>query len=50
VKCKYKAECEELEISYALNTDINYDKAHGQQLAAELDKNYKDKTIYNRLK
>lgn len=42
IQCKYKTECEELELSYALDTDVNYDKAHGQELAVETDKNSKD--------
>ncbi|XP_060857041.1 DNA-directed RNA polymerase III subunit RPC5-like [Metopolophium dirhodum] len=45
-QCKYKSECEELEISYALDTDNNYDKGHGQELAAEMDKTSKDKSSY----
>lgn len=45
-QCKYKTECEELELSYALDTDVNYDKAHGQELAAETEKYSKDKN-YN---
>ncbi|CAH1732329.1 unnamed protein product [Aphis gossypii] len=45
-QCKYKSECEELEISYALDTDKNYDKGHGQELAAEMDKTSKDKSSY----
>jgi len=45
-QCKYKTECEELEISYALDTDVNYDKAHGQELAVEMDKCSKDKSSY----
>ncbi|XP_026817433.1 DNA-directed RNA polymerase III subunit RPC5-like isoform X2 [Rhopalosiphum maidis] len=45
-QCKYKSECEELEISYALDTDKNYDKGHGQELAAEMDKMSKDKSNY----
>lgn len=49
LKCKYKVECEELELSYALDTNLNYDKGHGQELAAETDKNSKDKNTYSRL-
>jgi len=37
-----------LEISYALDTDKNYDKGHGQELAAEMDKTSKDKSSYPR--
>ncbi|XP_022181333.1 DNA-directed RNA polymerase III subunit RPC5 isoform X3 [Myzus persicae] len=43
---RYKSECEELEISYALNTDQNYDRGHGQELAVEMDKTSKDKSNY----
>jgi DNA-directed RNA polymerase-3 subunit RPC5 len=49
LQCRYKTECEELEVSYALNTDINYDKGHGQELVAETDKTTKDKSVYPRL-
>ncbi|XP_050440506.1 DNA-directed RNA polymerase III subunit RPC5 isoform X2 [Adelges cooleyi] len=46
-QCKYKAECQELELGYALDTDLNYDKAHGQELAVEASgSNPKDKSIY----
>lgn len=46
-QCKYKTECEELEISYTLDTDLNYDKGHGQELSVISDKNTKEKN-YNR--
>ncbi|XP_060846618.1 DNA-directed RNA polymerase III subunit RPC5-like [Rhopalosiphum padi] len=45
-KCKYKSECEDLEICYALDTDKNYDKGHGQELAAEMDQTSKDESSY----
>lgn len=36
-------------MSYTLNTDLNYDKAHGQELAVETDKNTKERNTYPRL-
>lgn len=47
-QCKYKMQCEELELSYALDTDSNYDMSHGRELADETDKGSKDKSIYSR--
>ncbi|XP_050521996.1 DNA-directed RNA polymerase III subunit RPC5 isoform X2 [Daktulosphaira vitifoliae] len=46
-QCKYKQECEEIDISYALDTDLNYDKGHGQELAADVGgSNSKEKSTY----
>lgn len=49
-QCKYKTECEELELAYALDTSLNYDVGHGQELAVETDKNFKDRSSYPRLR
>lgn len=45
-QCRYKSECGELEVSYALDTDNNYDKSHGQELVVKMDKTSKDKSNY----
>lgn len=47
LQCKYKTECEELELYYALDTDLNHNKSHGQELSVMSDKNTKEKN-YNK--
>lgn len=50
LQCKYKPDCEELELAYALDTNLNYDQAYGKELAVETDKSSKDKSSYPRLR